>query len=123
MGSGDKHHHHHHLKFHVHLPFNLHHHHGHDNIEELRVIPKGCVAVMVGQGEEQQRFVITVMHINHPFFIQLLKEAEDEVEFHHNGPINIPCHVEEFRNVEDIIQQHRLIDKQTAHHHSWCFKA
>ncbi|XP_060206371.1 auxin-responsive protein SAUR32-like [Lycium barbarum] len=120
MGSGDKHH---HLKFHVqlYLPnFHFHHHHhghGHENIEEFRDIPRGCVAVMVGQGEEQQRFVIPVMHINHPLFIQLLKGAEDEVEFHHNGPINIPCHVEEFRYVEDII------DKDNNNHHLWCFKA
>ncbi|KAM3381733.1 auxin-responsive protein SAUR32-like [Capsicum galapagoense] len=119
MGSGDKHHHHHHhLKFHVqlHLP-SFHHHHGHENsIEELRDIPKGCVAVMVGQGEEQQRFVIPVMHINHPLFVQLLKGAEDEVEFRHDGPIIVPCHVEEFRHVEGIIQHDN-------NHHLWCFKA
>ncbi|KAJ8536944.1 hypothetical protein K7X08_035345 [Anisodus acutangulus] len=114
MGSGDKHHHH-HLKFHVHVHLPNFHFHHHDNIEELRDIPKGCVAVMVGQGEEQQRFVIPVMHINHPLFIQLLKEAEDEVDFHHNGPINIPCHVDDFRYVEDII------DKDN-NHHLWCFK-
>ncbi|OIT27335.1 auxin-responsive protein saur32 [Nicotiana attenuata] len=113
MGNVDERHH--HSRFHVqlHLPFHFHHH-GHEK-EEIKDIPRGCVAVMVGQGEEQQKFVIPVMHINHPLFIQLLKGAEEEYEFHHNGPINIPCHVEEFRYVEDII------DKD---HHLWtCFKA
>ncbi|MCD7452256.1 hypothetical protein HAX54_016022 [Datura stramonium] len=110
MGRGEKHHHHHHLKFH--LPFHLHHGH----IEELRDIPKGCVAVLVGEGEEQQRFVIPVMHINHPLFLHLLKAAEDEVEFRHTtGPINIPCHVDEFRHVEAIIHEDN-------NHHFWCFK-
>nr|XP_016480424.1 PREDICTED: auxin-responsive protein SAUR32-like [Nicotiana tabacum] len=116
MGSGEKRH---HLNFHVHVPFHLHHHH--HQKDELRDIPRGCVTVLVGQGEEQQKFVIPVMHINHPLFTKLLKEAEKEYGFHHNGPVNIPCHVEEFRYVEGII------DKDNAahhHHYLWtCFKA
>lgn len=104
----------HHLKFHV--P-SFHHHHHENDIEELRDIPRGCVAVMVGEGEDQQRFVIPVMHINHPLFLQLLKGTEDELEFHHNGPINIPCHVDKFRHVEDIIQHHN------NNHLLWCFRA
>ncbi|TMW89161.1 hypothetical protein EJD97_017576 [Solanum chilense] len=115
MGIGHKHHP--HFKSHVQLHLPSFHHHHENKIEEFKeILPKGCVAVMVGQGEEQQRFVIPVMHINHPLFVQLLKGAEDEVEFHHDGPINVPCHVEEFRHVEDIIQHDN-------NHHLWCFKA
>ncbi|MCD7452257.1 hypothetical protein HAX54_016023 [Datura stramonium] len=88
--------------------------------EELRDIPRGCVTVLVGQGEEeQQKFVIPVMHVNHPLFTQLLKEAEEVYGFHHSGPINIPCHVEEFRYVEGMIDK----DNAAHHHHLWCFKA
>ncbi|KAK4734767.1 hypothetical protein R3W88_009028 [Solanum pinnatisectum] len=118
MGIGHKHHP--HFKFHVQLHLPSFHHHE-NKIEEFRELPKGCVAVMVGQGEEQQRFVIPVMHINHPLFVQLLKGAEDEVEFHHDGPINVPCHVEEFRHVEDIIQHDN--NNNNNNHHLWCFKA
>ncbi|XP_059667298.1 auxin-responsive protein SAUR32-like [Cornus florida] len=106
MGTGDHHknllnflHHHHH-----------HHHHG-KNSKEMRDIPKGCVAIMVGQGEEQERFIIPVIYINHPLFMQLLKEAEEEYGFDQKGPINIPCHVEEFRYVQG------MIDKEKSHHH------
>ncbi|CAN4089490.1 unnamed protein product [Withania somnifera] len=115
MGSGNKR----HLNFHIHLnlPFHFHPNHHHD---ELRDIPRGCVTVLVGQGEEkQQKFVIPVMHINHPLFTQLLKEAEQVYGFHHNGPINIPCHVDEFRHVEGMIDK----DNAAHHHHLWCFKA
>ncbi|CAN4102310.1 unnamed protein product [Withania somnifera] len=115
----------HHLNFHFHfhvphIHFH-HHHHGHGK-KELKAIPKGCLAITVGQGEEQQRFVIPVIYINHPLFMQLLKEAEEEYGFDHNGPINIPCHIEEFQHVQG------MIDKETTsnHHHShnpWCFKA
>nr|GMD20506.1 auxin-responsive protein SAUR32-like [Ipomoea batatas] len=90
-------------------------------------IPKGFVAVMVGSGggdeEQQRRFVIPVTYLNHPLFLRLLKEAEEENGFHHDGPLSIPCPVDEFRRVQG------LIDKETARHrhhlggnHSWCFK-
>ncbi|GFP88766.1 auxin-induced protein 10a5 [Phtheirospermum japonicum] len=91
---------------------------------EARSIPKGCFAVTVGQGDELRRFVIPVAYVNHPLFLQLLKEAEEEYGFEQKGPINIPCHVEEFCYVRG------LIDKETSshhhnhhHHHFLCFKA
>ncbi|KAL0317938.1 UNVERIFIED_CONTAM: Auxin-responsive protein SAUR32 [Sesamum angustifolium] len=109
---------------HVHF---LHHHHGGGGgRREARSIPKGCLAITVGQGAEQQRFVIPVIYVNHPLFTQLLKEAEEEYGFDQKGPINIPCHVEEFCHVRG------LIDKETTshhhhhhhhHHHFLCFKA
>ncbi|KAL7003673.1 Auxin-responsive protein saur32, partial [Sarracenia purpurea var. burkii] len=104
MGSGDKN----LLNFHLHV-FPHHHHHG--GKKEVKDIPKGCLAVTVGQGEEQQRFIIPVIYINHPLFMQLLKEAEEEYGFDQKGPINIPCHVEEFRHIQG------LIDKEKSHHH------
>ncbi|KAM3381732.1 auxin-responsive protein SAUR32-like [Capsicum galapagoense] len=133
MGSRNKrhhghhHHHHHNLNFHVpqlNFPFHLHHGHGNvENSKESRDIPRGCVTVLVGQEEEeQQKFVIPVMHINHPLFTQLLKEAEEVYGFHHSGPINIPCHVEEFRYVEGMIDKGNASHHQ-HHHHLWCFKA
>ncbi|XP_031269160.1 auxin-responsive protein SAUR32-like [Pistacia vera] len=113
MGSGIKHHH--HLNFHLHFP------HGHWKKDELREIPKGCLAVKVGhEGEEQHKFVIPVMYINHPLFMQLLKEAEEEYGFDQKGPITIPCHVEEFRNVQGMIDKDKSIHHH-HHHHIWCF--
>ncbi|XAR71591.1 hypothetical protein NMG60_11017942 [Bertholletia excelsa] len=101
MGSGEKN----LLDFHL----NNHHHHH---------IPKGYMAVTVGQGEEQQKFFIPVMYINHPLFMELLKEAEEEYGFDQKGPINIPCHVEEFRHVRGLIDR----EKSDHHHHILCFK-
>ncbi|KAG9158034.1 hypothetical protein Leryth_000207 [Lithospermum erythrorhizon] len=123
--------HHNHLNFHIHIPLihfhHPHHHHQHHHQHGgsgrrvMNHIPKGYVAILVGQGEKQrQRFIIPVMYMNHPLFMQLLKEAEEEYGFEHSGPINIPCHVEEFRNVQC------LIDKEISYHHqniSWCFRA
>ncbi|XP_057489732.1 auxin-responsive protein SAUR32-like [Actinidia eriantha] len=113
MGSGDRV----FLNFHLHVPhLHLHHHHG-GKREEEREIPRGCVAVVVGQGEEQQRVIVPVIYINHPLFIKLLKEAEEEYGFDQKGPINIPCHVEEFRYVKDIIDKEESLHHHHHHHH------
>ncbi|KAL3524448.1 hypothetical protein ACH5RR_017282 [Cinchona calisaya] len=126
MGSGDKN--------HLHLNFHIHFHHQQQQQQQgkkdLRDIPKGCLAIMVGQGEEQQRFIIPVIYINHPLFMQLLKEAEEEYGFNHKGPLNIPCQVEEFRHVQCMIDKekshhyhHHNHNHHHHHHHVWCFKA
>ncbi|KAL6127508.1 hypothetical protein ACLB2K_070873 [Fragaria x ananassa] len=113
----------------------VHHHHHQSQLsfqflkKEATDIPKGCMAVMVGQGEEQKRFVIPVAHINHPLFFHLLKEAEKEYGFDHDGPITIPCHVEEFLAVEgEICKEKSAVNDEEHHHHHhhhhvWCFKA
>ncbi|CAN8252776.1 unnamed protein product [Cochlearia groenlandica] len=90
------------FKFHFHVP-HLHilhnHHHG---------VPKGCVAIMVGhEGDEEglHRFVVPLMFLSHPLFLRLLKEAEEEYGFKHSGPITIPCRVDEFKRVQEIIDE------------------
>ncbi|KAH1149558.1 hypothetical protein AAZX31_16G019100 [Glycine max] len=103
--------------------FNLHHHHhreGKNKQQEFRGVPKGCMAIKVGQGEEQQRFVVPVIYINHPLFMQLLKEAEEEYGFDQKGTITIPCHVEEFRNVRGLIDRDKSLHHH-HHHHVGCF--
>ncbi|OIW15337.1 hypothetical protein TanjilG_10777 [Lupinus angustifolius] len=125
MGFGGDHNHNNHkhhnmMSFLLHIP-HLHFHHQHHEKEDMKDIPKGYLAILVGQGEELQRFVIPVIYFNHPLFMQLLKEAEAEYGFEHKGPITIPCHVEEFRTVQG------MIDRETSHHHQhnyhpWCFK-
>ena len=81
------------------------------------VIPKGFMAIKVGQGEEQQRFVVPVIYFNHPLFMQLLKEAEEEYGFDQKGTITIPCHVEEFRNVSGLIDREKSFHNHHHHHH------
>ncbi|CAH1446624.1 unnamed protein product [Lactuca virosa] len=118
MGSGEQfmslyHHHHHH-----------HHHHVMKKDDHKMNIPKGCVSVIVGlKGEEKKRFVIPVMYMNHPLFMELLKEAEEEYGFQHQGPITIPCHVKDFCNVQGLIDQdHNHLYHHNHHHPIGCFK-
>jgi SAUR family protein len=78
------------------------------------VAPKGCVTVRVGaEGEEQRRFAVPLGHLKHPLFAALLEEAEREYGFRHQGAIAIPCRVDRFVHVEE------LIDRDLgAHHHN-----
>ncbi|KAL3622300.1 hypothetical protein CASFOL_033711 [Castilleja foliolosa] len=78
----------------------------------IKDVPKGCLAVRVGaQEEEPQRIIIPVNYFNHPLFLQLLKEAEEEYGFEQKGTITIPCKLDQFRCVQ------RMIDKERHHHH------
>ncbi|KAJ1414742.1 Small auxin-up RNA [Sesbania bispinosa] len=77
------------------------------------------MAIKVGQGEEQQRITVPVNYLNHPLFIQLLKEAEEEYGFSHQGTIVIPCQVAEFKNVQHLIDT----DQMSHHHLVGCFRA
>ncbi|XP_039043800.1 auxin-responsive protein SAUR32-like [Hibiscus syriacus] len=91
--------------------FHLHH----QGKKQTRDVPKGCLAIRVGsQGEEQQRFVVPVMYFNHPLFLHLLKEAEDEYGFDQKGTITIPCHVEQFRNVQCLIDREKYENSSRA---------
>lgn len=117
-GQGnDTHHHIHRPHFRMlHFPhFHLHfyHHDGHGSSKKAghdfhKDVPKGCVAMYVGtEGEEQQRFVIPVVYVNHPLFEKLLKEAEEEYGFEQKGTITIPCHVSDFQYVQGQINEER----------------
>lgn len=102
--KNNSHHHHHHGHLWTSLSFQLHMPHlGHDK-EKAGMPPKGCMVMWVGQeGEEQQRFVVPVVYLNHPLFAKLLEEAEKEYGFDQKGAIVIPCGVDHFRHVQDLI--------------------
>nr|KYP59144.1 hypothetical protein KK1_014573 [Cajanus cajan] len=60
------------------------------------------------------------MYLNHPLFSQLLKEAEEEYGFDQQGTMIIPCHVKDFRYVQDLI--HKEKSSQHQHHVISCFR-
>ncbi|KAE9593584.1 hypothetical protein Lal_00036348 [Lupinus albus] len=114
MGSSEK-----SLKvFHLNRQVHNQHHYGKKQ-QEIRHVPKGCLAIKVGQGEEEkQRFVVPVIYFNHPLFMQLLKEAEEEYGFDQKGTITIPCQVEQFRNIRGLIDREKSLHHN---HHIGCF--
>ncbi|GLJ49112.1 hypothetical protein SUGI_1036060 [Cryptomeria japonica] len=76
--------------------------------ERGRIAPKGCVVVYVGEEEEEQslvRFIIGIHHLHHPFFRELLEAAEEAYGFHHTGPLKIPCNVQTFKKLKNMIRK------------------
>ncbi|KAL8051204.1 hypothetical protein ABFX02_06G131100 [Erythranthe guttata] len=69
------------------------------NERRLIEVPKGHLAVYVGEGEKK-RFVIPLSYLNHPLFQELLFQAEEEFGFNHPmGGITIPCREDLFINL------------------------
>ncbi|WZZ23838.1 hypothetical protein YC2023_007239 [Brassica napus] len=59
------------------------------------LVPKGHVAVYVGERTEKTRFVVPISYLNHPLFREFLNRAEEEFGFHHPmGGLTIPCREE-----------------------------
>ncbi|KAK2407056.1 auxin-responsive protein SAUR32 [Trifolium repens] len=82
---------------------------GGENQKKKKGVPKGFLAVKVGLGEKQQRFVVPVLYFNHPLLIQLWKESEEEeCGFDPKGTITIHCHVEEFKRVYNLIDRNKI---------------
>ncbi|KAL0913066.1 hypothetical protein M5K25_016498 [Dendrobium thyrsiflorum] len=69
--------------------------------------PKGYLAVYVGGGEKEdeppQRYLVSILHFNHPLFVELLTEAEKEFGFHHPRGITIPCPAWRFEGIQTRI--------------------
>lgn len=65
----------------------------------LELVPKGHVAVYVGEQVEKKRFVVPISYLNHPLFSDFLRCAEEEFGFNHQmGGLTIPCREETFRS-------------------------
>ncbi|CAN6476639.1 unnamed protein product [Victoria cruziana] len=76
------------------------------------VAPRGHLVVYVGEeGDHRRRFVVPVIHFNHPLFGQLLKESVEEYGFSQPGGITIPCQVSYFKSVQDRIAGERFSGK------------
>lgn len=70
------------------------------------LVPKGHVAVYVGERMEKKRFVVPISYLNHPLFREFLNRAEEEFGFHHPmGGLTIPCREEAFLH---LITSHKL---------------
>ena len=69
----------------------------HRTFSKTRDVPKGFLAVYVGDENNMKRFVIPVSHLNQSSFQELLCQAEQEFGFDHPmGGLTIPCREDAF---------------------------
>ncbi|CAI0376962.1 unnamed protein product [Linum tenue] len=80
----------------------IHHHHcsdhHHQSQNQSLSVPKGHVAVYVGEVEMMmKRFVVPISYLSHPTFQALLRKAEEEFGFDPPmGGLTIPCREDAF---------------------------
>ncbi|MCO5583637.1 hypothetical protein L7F22_037550 [Adiantum nelumboides] len=53
---------------------------------------------------EREQFVIKTSLLSHPLFKALLRKTEEEVEFHYQGGLVIPCEVSAFERLLHLMQ-------------------
>lgn len=77
---------------------------GRERFDEKVCVPRGHLAVYIGEEEDDVcRVLVPVIYFNHPFFGELLKEAEKVYGHDHCGGIHVPCRLSEFEDVENRI--------------------
>ncbi|KAI8022061.1 Auxin-responsive protein SAUR22 [Camellia lanceoleosa] len=81
-------------------------------------VPKGHVAVYVGESE-RKRFVIPISYLNQPSFQDLLSQAEEEFGFNHPmGVLTIPCKEDIFIDLTSRLVQ-TAGDVNEGHFSTW----
>ncbi|KAL4585234.1 hypothetical protein LXL04_009850 [Taraxacum kok-saghyz] len=72
---------------------------GSHSSSSIDIIPKGHLAVYVGE-QEKRRFVVPLSLLNQPSFQDLLHQAEEEFGYEHPmGGLTIPCREDVFIDV------------------------
>ncbi|XP_050233791.1 auxin-responsive protein SAUR21-like [Mercurialis annua] len=60
-------------------------------------VPKGHLAVYVGEHQVMRRFIVPISYLSHPSFKDLLNRSEEEFGFDHPmGGLTIPCNEDDF---------------------------
>ncbi|KAL3844773.1 hypothetical protein ACJIZ3_002176 [Penstemon smallii] len=78
---------------------------------------KGFVAVQVGLRANDhdeigdiyfQRFTIPISYFYNPLFLKLLDRASEVYGYNANGPLMLPCSIEDFVNLQCRIEKRSL---------------
>ncbi|CAA6670369.1 unnamed protein product [Spirodela intermedia] len=68
-----------------------------------RPIPPGFLAIYIG--EERRRFIIPTRFLNFPVITSLLKKSEEEFGYNFSGGLVLPCSVDFFRLVLQLLEK------------------
>ena len=60
---------------------------------------QGYFVVVATEGWKPERFVVDLGYLNNPKFLKLLKQAEEEFGFSHEGALAIPCRPDDLERI------------------------
>ncbi|KAL9234984.1 hypothetical protein vseg_009791 [Gypsophila vaccaria] len=72
------------------------------------MVKKGWMTVQVGLEDEDkncQKFEIPINFIYHPLFVRLLDRAHEMYGYHVDGPLKLPCSIDEFLDLRWRIER------------------
>lgn len=69
-------------------------------------VKQGHFVVIATQGWKTERFCIELEYLDHPEFVKLLKQAEEEFGFSQVGALAIPCEPDELKRIIRRKKQH-----------------
>uniref|UniRef100_A0A3Q7GR38 Uncharacterized protein n=1 Tax=Solanum lycopersicum TaxID=4081 RepID=A0A3Q7GR38_SOLLC len=78
-------------------------------------VKKGWLAIQVGLEEEEedggiQKIVIPISYLYHPLLQKLLDKAHDVYGYHVDGPLKLPCSVDDFLHIRWRIETGNLME-------------
>lgn len=62
-------------------------------------VKQGHFVVIATQGWKPKRFVLQLGYLNNPEFLKLLKQAEEEFGFSHEGALALPCRPDDLQSI------------------------
>ncbi|KAL9269270.1 Auxin-responsive protein SAUR32-like protein [Drosera capensis] len=79
-------------------------------------VKKGTLVVQVGLEDDHylRKFVIPISYLYHPLLNDLLDQAREMYGYHMDGPLRLPCSVDEFVDLRWRIERE---PSQLQHHH------
>ncbi|XP_027343827.1 auxin-induced protein 6B-like [Abrus precatorius] len=85
-------------------------------------VKKGWLAVQVEEeseegGSNSQRFEIPISYLYHPLFKGLLDKAYEVYGYHPEGPLKLPCSVDDFLHLRWRIEKESIPHHHNHHHH------
>ena len=71
-------------------------------ISSSKGVKQGHFVVIATRGWKPKRFVLELGYLNNPEFLKLLKQAEEEFGFSHEGALAIPCQPDDLQRILGI---------------------
>ncbi|XP_061345737.1 auxin-responsive protein SAUR32-like [Gastrolobium bilobum] len=71
----------------------------HTTFSRQKGVKPGHFVVITTQGWKPERFFIELGYLDHPDFVKLLKQAEEEFGFSQMGALSIPCEPDDLKRI------------------------
>ncbi|GJN05750.1 hypothetical protein PR202_ga23412 [Eleusine coracana subsp. coracana] len=68
-------------------------------------VPRGYIPILIGRGEDKEKILVHMEHLQQPCFLELLDLAMQEFGYDQKGILHIPCTTKVFHSIIDTIRK------------------